>query len=154
MLLFHFRTCIHLSANHVSVSVRALQKCHFKLRNELDVSVLLPYLNQYCLITADFHEELTLPATHAAKVDKLVAQLPRSGANFLERFIQCLRESVKNEPGTSHGQIADALEEELKIQITRGKSLYMMRFYANLQGNFCRVLMISKCIYQLVLLKV
>ena len=137
-----------------SVGERVLRNCQGRLRRELNVLSLLPYLNKYRLITADFHEELTLPATHAAKVDKLVAQLPKSGADFLERFIQCLRESVKNDPGTSHGQIADALEEELKIQITRGKSLYMMRFYANLQGNFCRALMISKCIYQLVLLKV
>ena len=51
---------------------------------------------------------MTLQATHAAKVDKLVAELPRIGANFLERFIKCLRESVEDEPGTSHGQIAAA----------------------------------------------
>ena len=105
-----------------SVSVRVLQKCHFKLRNELNVPSLLPYLNQYRLITTDFHEQLTLQATHAEKVDKLVAELPRSGTDFLERFIKCLRESVEDEPGTSHGQIAEALEEELKIQATRGKS--------------------------------
>ena len=91
------------------------------MRSELNVPILLPYLNQYRLITADFYEELTLQATHAAKVDKLVAQLPRSGADFLERFIKCLRESVKDEPGTFHGQLADAIEEELKLQITRGK---------------------------------
>ena len=104
-----------------SVSVRVLQKCHFKLRSELNVTTLLPYLNKYHLITADFHEELTLQATHAAKVDRLVAELPRSGRDFLDRFIQCLRESVEEEPGTSHHEIAEALEEELKIQATRGK---------------------------------
>ena len=112
----------HLSANHVSVSVRVLQKCHFKLRNELDVPSLLPYLNKYRLITADFHEELTLQATHAEKVDKLVAQLPRNGTDFLERLIQCLRESVEDEPATAHGQLAYALEEELKLQITHGNT--------------------------------
>ena len=113
----------HLSANHGSVSVRVLQKCHFKLRKELNVPILLPYLNKYRLITADFHEELTLQATHAAKVDKLVAELPRSRADFLERFIQCLRESAEEEPGTSHHQIAEAIEEEFKLQIAHGKSL-------------------------------
>ena len=104
-----------------SVSERVLQTCHFKLRSELNVPILLPYLNKYHLLTTDFHEELTLQATHAAKVDKLVAELHRNGADFLERFIQCLRESVEDELGTSHGQIADALEEELKLQLTRGK---------------------------------
>ena len=104
-----------------SFGERVLRNCQGRLRRELNVLSLLPYLNKYRLITADFHEELTLPATHAAKVDKLVAQLPRSGADFLEHFIQCLRESVEDEPGTFHGQIADALKEELKLQITRGK---------------------------------
>ena len=111
-----------LPGSRGSVSERVLQKCHFKLRNELDVPILLPYLNKYRLITADFHEELTLQATNAAKVDKLVTQLPRSGADFLERLIQCLRESVEDEPATAHGQLADALEEELKLQITHGNT--------------------------------
>ena len=99
-----------------SVSERVLQTCHFKLRSELNVPILLPYLNKYRLITADFHEQLTLQATHAAKVDKLVAELPRSGADFLEHFIQCLRESAEvEEVEATHQEIADALEE-LKLQ--------------------------------------
>ena len=109
-----------LPGSRGSVSERVLQKCHFKLRSELNVPNILPYLNKYRLITADFLEELTLQATHAAKVDKLVAELPRSGADFLEHLIQCLRESVEDEPATAHGQLADALEEELKLQITHG----------------------------------
>ena len=103
----------------ISVSRRVLQKCHFKLRNELDVPLLLPYLNQYHLISPDVHEQLTLPATHGTKVDKLLAELPRR-ERFLQRFIECLRESAEREPGTSHGRIADALEEELKLQNTSG----------------------------------
>ena len=93
------------------------------MRRELNVPILLPYLKEYHLITADLHEELILPATHAAKVNKLVAELPRSGADFLERFIQCLRDSVE-ETGTSHGLIANSLEE-LKLQEleTSGKSV-------------------------------
>ena len=38
----------------------------------------------------------------------------RSGSDFLDRFSQCLRESVE-EAGTSHGEIADDLEK-LKLQ--------------------------------------
>ena len=98
------------------------------MRRELNVPSLLPYLNEYHLITADFHEELTLQATHAAKVDKLVAELPRNGTDFLERFIQCLRKSVE-QTGTSHEQLANALEE-LKLQQleTSGKSVHVKEF--------------------------
>ena len=106
------------------MSERVLKKCHLRLRNELNVLSLLPYLNKYHLITAEFHDELTLQTTHAAKVDRLVAELPRIGGDFLERFIKCLRESIEEEPATSHGHIADALEEELDFQKTHGKVLF------------------------------
>ena len=106
------------------MSERVLKKYHFRLRNELNVLSLLPYLNKYHLITAEFHDELTLQTTHAVKVDRLVAELPRIGGDFLERFIKCLRESIEEEPATSHGQIADALEEELEFQKTQGKVLF------------------------------
>ena len=58
-----------------------------------------------------------------------MAQLPRSGTDFLERFIQCLRKSVE-QTGTSHEQLASALEE-LKLQEleTCGKS-YMLRIFS------------------------
>ena len=110
----------HLPGSN-SVSRRVLQNFHFKLRNELDVPQLLPYLNKYHLITPDIHEQLlTLPADHGTKVDRLLAELPRRGERFLQLFIKCLRESVEQDPGTSHGRIADALEEELKLQNTSG----------------------------------
>jgi len=82
----------------------------------LNVPTLLPYLNKYRLITADVYEKLTLQSTNATKVEKLVAELPRSGEDFLERFIKCLRHSAKEEPGTCHEQIADILEEEASSQ--------------------------------------
>ena len=103
-----------------AVSERVLQKYHFRLRKELDVPILLPYLIKYHMITSDVHEELTLQTTNAAKVNKLVAELPRSGEHFLERFIKCLRESEKDEPGTPHKQIADTLEEEQRCQSSPG----------------------------------
>ena len=85
------------------------------MRRDLNVPVLLPYLNKHHLITADVHEELTLPtATHASKVDRFVAELPKKGADFLEHFIMCLRESMVDEPGTAHGELADILEKELQ----------------------------------------
>jgi len=111
----------HLKGNR-SVSERILRKCQFKLRRELNVPTLLPYLNKYRLITADVYEKLTLQSTNATKVERLVAELPRSGEDFLERFIKCLRHSAKEEPGTCHEQIADILEEEAKCQNSQGKN--------------------------------
>lgn len=111
----------HLKGNR-SVSERILRKCRFKLRRELNVPTLLPYLNKYRLITADVYEKLTLQSTNATKVERLVAELPRSGEDFLERFIKCLRHSAKEEPGTCHEQIADILEEEAKCQYSQGKN--------------------------------
>ena len=99
----------------ISVSVKIIRKYHSKLRKELNVPLLLPYLNKHHLITAKVHDKLTQQTiTHASKVDKLVAELPMRGVDFLERFIKCLRESVEDEPGNSHEEIAEILEKELQ----------------------------------------
>ena len=111
---------IFITSGNCSASERVLQKCHYKLRKELNVPILLPYLNKYHLITADVHEELILQTTNATKVDRLVTELPRMGDNFLDRFVKCLRDSVEEEPGTRHEQIANDLEEELKHPTTPG----------------------------------
>lgn len=97
-----------------SFSEMVFLKYHYILRRNLNVPVLLPYLTMHRLITADVLEELLLPTPHASKVDRLVSELPRKGADFLERFIECLRESLENEPRTAHGEIADILENELQ----------------------------------------
>lgn len=44
-----------------------------------------------------------------------MAELPMRGVDFLERFIKCLRESVEEEPGNSHEEIAEIFEKELQI---------------------------------------
>ena len=82
------------------------------MRRNLNVPVLLSYLHTHHLITADVYEELTLPATHASKVDRLVAELPKKGTDFLKRFVMCLRESIEECP--SHRKVADILEEQLQ----------------------------------------
>ena len=102
-------------AGSISVSEKVILKHHFVLRRKLNLPVLLPYLNKHHLITAGAHEELSLQATtHSSKVDRLLSELPKKGADFLERFIECLRESLEDEPGTAHGEIADILENELQ----------------------------------------
>ena len=95
------------------------------LQRELNVSVLLPYLNKHHMITTDLYEELTLQTTtNAAKVDRLVAELPKRREDYTECLIKCLRESAKEEPATSHAEIANVLEKELRHQNTSGISLY------------------------------
>ena len=102
-----------------SVYERVLQKFHSELRRDLNIPVLLPYLIKYHLITANVREELTLPmTTHIAKIDRLVAELPKKGENSLELFIKCLRDSTNE--ASSHGNIADTLEEEMKLQSVPG----------------------------------
>ena len=94
------------------------------LQRELNVSVLLPYLNKHHMITTDLYEELTLQTTtNAAKVDRLVAELPKRREDYTECLIKCLRESAKEEPATSHAEIANVLEKE-RHQNASGISLY------------------------------
>ena len=96
-----------------SPSVKALQQCHPELRQYLNFATLLPYLSKYGLITKEQQEELIeVPIyTTAQKADKLLSWLPRSRPDFLERFIQSLRESTE---GTNHDELADSLEEALQ----------------------------------------
>ena len=103
------------------------------LQRELNVSVLLPYLNKYHMLTTNLHDELTLPTTiNAAKVDKLMSELPKRRGDYLECLIKCLQESVKEEPATSHDKIANVLEEELEHQNTSG-----MPFYHKMMSSMC-----------------
>ena len=85
------------------------------------MTTLLPYLNKYRLVTPEVYEDLALQGANATKVERLMAELPRSGENFLARFIKCLQESARDEPGTCHEQIADVLEEELKLRNSPGR---------------------------------
>ena len=98
-----------------------IQKHLSMLQRKLNVSVLLPYLNKYRMITTDLHEELTLQTTtNAAKVDRLVVELLKRGGDYLVCLIKCLRESAKEELATSHAEIATVLEKELGRQNTSG----------------------------------
>ena len=94
------------------------------LQRELNVSVLLPHLNKHHRITTDLYEELTLQTTNAAKVDRLMAELQKRREDYVECLIKCLRESAKEEPATSHAEIANVHEKELEHQNTSGISLY------------------------------
>ena len=57
-----------------------IQKHRSMLQRELNVSVLLPYLNKYHMLTTNLHDELTLPiTTNAAKVEGLWLNCQRGG---------------------------------------------------------------------------
>ena len=72
-------------------------------------------------------------------MDKLIAELPRTGDNFLECFIKCLRESVVEQPGTSHLEIADAFEEDLKHQNTPGMILATLLLVVHYSNVYIRI---------------
>ena len=73
------------------------------------------------MITTNLHDELTLPTTtNAAKVDRLMSELPKRRGDYLECLMKCLRESVKEEPATSHDKIANVFGKELGHQNTSG----------------------------------
>ena len=94
------------------------------LQRELNVSVLLPYFNKYRMITTDLHDELTLPiTTNAAKVNRLMSELPKMRGDYLECLIKCLQESAKEDLATSHDEIANVLQKELEHQNTSGIDL-------------------------------
>ena len=124
---FGDRSCLRVcSSGNGFINGRIIIQKHLSmLQRELNVSVLLPYLNKYRMITTDLHEELTLQTmTNAAKVDRLVVELSKRGGDYLECLIKCLRESSKEEPATSHAEIANVLEKELGHQNTSGIAFY------------------------------
>ena len=95
----------------------------------LNFAALLPYLSKYSLITKEQREELIELQiyTTTQKADKLLLWLPRSRSDFLERFIQSLRESSE---GTNHEELADSLEEALQeAQNENGMVGYLYRDY-------------------------
>ena len=121
------RSCLRVcSSGNGFINGRIIVQKHFSmLQRELNVSVLLPYLNKHHMITTDLYEELTLQTTtNAAKVDRLVAELLKRREDYTECLIKCLRESAKEEPATSHAEIANVLEKQLRHQNTSGISLY------------------------------
>ena len=121
------RSCLRVcSSGNGFINGRIIIQKHLSmLQRELNVSVLLPYLNKHHMISTDLYEELTLQATtNAAKVDRLVAELPKRREDYVECLIKCLRESAKEEPATSHAEIANVLEKELGHQNTSGISFY------------------------------
>ena len=120
------RSCLRVcSSGNVFINGRIIVQKHYPmLQRELNVSVLLPYLNKHHMITTDLYEELTLQTTNAAKVDRLVAELQKRREDYVECLIKCLRESAKEEPATSHAEIANVLEKELGHQNTSGIAFY------------------------------
>lgn len=90
------------------------------IRENLNYMSIVPYLNERRLL---LHSEYTtlndMPdmiglETNYAKIDRLIAVIPDCGhADFLVRFIDCLRES-EHDAGEAHEQLADSLQRALE----------------------------------------
>ena len=107
------------AAEEESLSVTALHRLHNTIRKSVTMNSLIPSLNEENLLTVDDLAILRLSSTtEFEKVDYLVSSLPRKG-DFWDKFIRSLR-NPDSLIGTSHGEVADKLEEEKqKIEAER-----------------------------------
>ena len=103
---------------HPPEQEKILQKYHVELLRQLNVELLLPYLNQHGLLTRDEHEDLINPLhTSAIRVSKLLVWLPRKGSRFLYRFVQCLDQSTEECP--PHKELGDLLQRTIRSTVHR-----------------------------------
>ena len=85
---------------------KAFQGCSVAISEKLDVSVILPYLNEQGMLTRKDYQ--TLINRHTSEVEKteyLIYILPKK-TNFFGKFILCL---AKSKSGTGHDDIIQAL---------------------------------------------
>ena len=106
---------------HPPEQEKILQKYHVELLRQLNVELLLPYLNQHGLLTRDEHEDLINPLhTSATKVNKLLVWLPRKGSRFLYRFVECLQQSAEECP--PHKELGNLLQRTISKTVHRQNS--------------------------------
>ena len=96
---------------------RIFRQLHPDLRRYVNASSILPYLSRHSLINSTQLEELTLPVlTNTKKVDLLLNWLPKSTADFLDKFVQCLKEASDH---LAHAELAAKLEAEMETELAR-----------------------------------
>ena len=99
-----------MAAPTPTLSEQALQHCHPSLAQYIDFDAIFPHLVQYCLLSRDQQEDLDeLPATRRGKVHKVLQWLPKSGPDFLGKFIQSLKDTAVSVP--YHGVLAEELQK-------------------------------------------
>jgi len=91
---------------------KAFQKCSVTIVDNLDVPVILPYLNSHELLTEKDRQMLLNRAlTDFEKAENLLGILPRKDDGFFEKFMLCL---CQTKSGTGHDNIVKALTTTLK----------------------------------------
>ena len=83
----------------------------------VDAANLNPHLLTNHLITSEQAEELmheVVGNTNARKVKRLLQWLPKSSANFVDKLIDCLRETDHS----GHLELADDLERDLWVPLS------------------------------------
>ena len=88
----------------------ALRRCNVELRNKLNLTEIIPHLNQHDLVTnSDVHMLRSMPAPEG--VDHLISMLPRKKDGWWKAFIAALKGSSS---GTAHNDLVTILETELQ----------------------------------------
>ena len=108
---------------------------HFPLlRQYLQCEAVFPYLVQKKLLTQAQQSELTLLTLGPyEKVDRLLLYLPRSRPDFLELFVDCLRQSAD---GTNHEKLANELEKAMANGTLPGeRGLWWLGVYVMLNSG-------------------
>ena len=85
---------------------KAFQGCSVAIFEKLDVSAILPYLNEQEMLTPkDYQTLINTHTTEVEKIEYLIYKLPKK-TNFFGKFIFCL---CNSKSGTGHHDIIQAL---------------------------------------------
>ena len=97
----------------------AFKRCSPLITEKLDISAILPYLNQQDMVTLkDFQFLKNRYITEVEKAEHLICMLPRIDG-FFEKFMLCL---CKSKSGTGHNDIVKELTASLnEIKENNGK---------------------------------
>lgn len=114
----------------------AFQKCSVIITENLNINVIIPYLNAQGLLTEEDHEILlSFHFTDTKKIQYVLKELPRKGNGFFDKFSYCLHQTKR---GTGHGDIVKALSttyREIRDSSNRVDTLMMPHTTDNSKGN-------------------
>lgn len=106
---------------------KILHECSAVLCNSLDIEKILPYLSESCLLTNDELTRLHNPyMSNVEKVGFLIDALPMKGADWFDKFIDCLSKTTE---GTGHSKILQELKH------ARGEDHPTMRQLVSVMKN-------------------
>ena len=91
-----------------------LRSLHPKIDHQLNITAIIPYLNEQGLLNRAENEQLLSDhLTTERRLNKLIEWIPSKGSDALTRFIVCLQKSAEG-TGSGHGELAKALEKEIR----------------------------------------